>query len=88
MCESSPSLSFADVKNALARISFLSRLGGSGGKLSADVSGTTLFQNVTIPAAPILALGFTAATGGADSLGFLVDTVNIQLTDAVCPTTL
>ena len=60
----------------------------SGGKLSADVSGTTLFKNVAIPASPIVALGFTAATGGADSLGFLVDTVNIQLTDAVCPTTL
>ena len=57
----------------------------SGGKLSAAVSGTPLFQNVTIPAAPIFALGFTAATGGADSLGFFVDTVNIQLTDAVCP---
>lgn len=57
----------------------------AGGKLSASVSGTTLFQNVAIPAAPILALGFTAATGGVDSLGFLIDTVDIQLTDPVCP---
>jgi hypothetical protein len=55
------------------------------GKLSADVSGTKIFQNVSIPQAKILYLGFTAATGGADALGFAIDTVNIQLTDPVCP---
>lgn len=54
------------------------------GKLSASVSGTKIFQNVTIPTAPIFALGFTAATGGAVALGFAVDTVNIELTDPVC----
>jgi hypothetical protein len=54
------------------------------GKLSADVNGTKLFQNVAIPAANILAVGFTASTGGADAIGFNVDTVRIELTDAVC----
>ena len=57
----------------------------TGGKLSANVSGTQLFQNVSIPPANISCLGFTAATGGGDSLGFAIDTVSITLTDPVCP---
>ena len=56
----------------------------NNGKLSASISGTKLFQNVTIPMANIVALGFTAATGGTDAIGFYVDTVNIELTDPVC----
>lgn len=56
----------------------------NNGKLSASISGTKLFQNVSIPMANITALGFTAATGGTDALGFYIDTVNIELTDAVC----
>lgn len=54
------------------------------GKLSADVDGTKLFQNVAIPSANILAVGFTASTGGAGAIGFNVDTVRIELTDPVC----
>jgi hypothetical protein len=57
----------------------------AGGKLSASVSGTQLFKNVNIPPANILYLGFTAATGGVGALGWAVDTVNIELTDPVCP---
>jgi hypothetical protein len=56
----------------------------TGGKLSASVSGTKIFQNVAVPAGPIFALGFTASTGGTNALGFAVDTVSIELTDAVC----
>lgn len=55
------------------------------GKLSADVNGVKLFQNVSLPTANILAMGVSASTGGVDALGFAVDTVRIELTDAVCP---
>ena len=55
------------------------------GKVSADVDGTKLFQAVSVPSANIVAIGFSAGTGGVDSLGFNVDTVRIELTDAVCP---
>jgi hypothetical protein len=55
------------------------------GKVSADVNGTKVVQNVSIPTANILAMGFSASTGGVDALGFNVDSVRFELTDAVCP---
>ena len=33
----------------------------------------------------LVALGFTASTGGADAMGFAIDTVSFELLDATCP---
>ncbi len=44
-----------------------------------------LFTNVAVDtSANVVALGFTAATGGADAMGFFVDTVSFELTNATC----
>ena len=46
---------------------------------------STLFTDVAVDtSANIVAIGFTAATGGSDAMGFFVDTVSIELTDATC----
>jgi len=58
----------------------------AGGKLSVTIDNSAkIFTAVDVPATKIKALGFTAATGGGDSVGFFVDTVDIKLTDATCP---
>jgi len=45
-----------------------------------------LFENVPVDtSADIVAMGFTASTGSAEPMGFFVDTVSFELTDAVCP---
>ena len=33
----------------------------------------------------IVAMGFTASTGGSDAMGFAIDTVSFELIDATCP---
>jgi hypothetical protein len=55
-------------------------------KVSATIgSQQVLFSNVAIDtSANIVALGFTASTGGAYPIGFYVDTVQIDLTNATC----
>jgi lectin family protein len=54
-------------------------------KLSAVVDSTNIFENVPVTQGKIVAIGFTAATGGGDSVGFNIDAVSLQLTDATCP---
>ena len=45
----------------------------------------TLFEDVAVDtSANIVALGFTASTGGVDAMGFSVDTVSFELLDASC----
>ncbi|MBX3185712.1 MAG: hypothetical protein KF819_01805 [Labilithrix sp.] len=58
-----------------------------GGLLSATVSTTNIFQNeaVTVPAGKIVAIGFTASTGGGHPVGYYIDTVRIELLNATCP---
>ena len=62
-----------------------------GGKASAVFrfspggAPNVLFTDVPVDTtAKITALGFTAATGGADPMGFSVDTVSFALTNATC----
>ena len=44
-----------------------------------------LVENVPVDtSADIVAMGFTASTGGADAMGFFVDTVSFELTNATC----
>lgn len=44
-----------------------------------------LFKDVPVDTSGnIVALGFTASTGGADAMGFFVDTVSFELTNASC----
>jgi hypothetical protein len=48
-------------------------------------TATSLFADVPVDTSATLeAIGFTAATGGANAMGFFVDTVSFELTDAVC----
>jgi hypothetical protein len=55
------------------------------GKLTATVTGTAVFTNEPIDTTtPIVAIGFTASTGGADPIAFFVDTVSIAFENATC----
>lgn len=55
------------------------------GKVSADVNGQVLFSKESVTGGNIAAIGFTAATGGSDAIGFNVDSLRIDFKDAVCP---
>jgi hypothetical protein len=59
----------------------------ANGLASASVGTTMLIVDAPVAdkAAPILAIGFTASTGGGDPIAFHVDTVQIELTDPTCP---
>ena len=45
----------------------------------------SLIENVPVDTSTnVVAMGFTASTGGADAMGFFVDTVSFELTNATC----
>ena len=76
----------SDVYDAWRRIEIVVANGKATARFRFSPNGTptTLFEDVTVDTANLVALGFTAATGGADAMGFFVDTVSIELTDATC----
>lgn len=55
-------------------------------RFSANGPPTTLFADVDVDEDDdgVIALGFTAGTGGVDAMGFFVDTVRFELTNASC----
>lgn len=56
----------------------------ANGKVSTKVTTTSVFNDVAVTPSPIVAIGFTASTGGVHPIAFFVDTVSITLDDATC----
>ncbi|MBX3264976.1 MAG: hypothetical protein KIS78_26020 [Labilithrix sp.] len=75
-----------DVYDAWRRIEIVVANGKATARFrfSSNGTATTLFDEITVASADVVALGFTAATGGADAMAFFVDTVSVELTDPTC----
>jgi hypothetical protein len=76
-----------DVYDAWRTIEITVADGKASAKFRYSATGNLygLFDDVPVDTtADIVAIGFTASTGGADAMGFFVDTVSFELTGATC----